>query len=303
MKKFLHKIILLICIVCSTYLLLGFLGDGYTDPFYLRFTSPKQKSLILGTSRAAQGIQPQVLNKLIKGDFDLPIYNYSFTMLHSPYGETYYNAIVEKLDEDTVNGLFIITVDPWSVSTRTIIDYPIETKKELGKLTYFNMYPNYDYLANAYRETVFKLLGKVFEKNKGAYRLHDDGWLEVDISMGKKVLMERTKKSVNGYRLENLPIYKISEERLNWLKKTVLKLEKHGKVIFIRMPVDFGILKSDNKLCKNFDSIIKTTYKHVPYLNYKQVGDQYTYIEGIHLYKDSGKKFSEKLAKDINNLF
>ena len=159
MRKFIHKILILVIGILSSYIFLGFFADGYTDPFYLRFTSPKQKSLIIGTSRAAQGIRPSIMDSVLDAKrFNIPIYNFAFTILHSPYGKTYYNAIDSKLVKDNFNGLFIVAVDPWSISLRTNLNYDIESKKELSKLIYFNMNPNYDYLMNAYKSSMFNLL-------------------------------------------------------------------------------------------------------------------------------------------------
>ena len=53
------------------------LADGTTDDAYLKFTTPKQGSLILGSSIAAQGIHPKELNAVLKRD-DIYISNATF---------------------------------------------------------------------------------------------------------------------------------------------------------------------------------------------------------------------------------
>ena len=85
MNKFLlHTIAFLLLCIISLYLLFSFANEQ-NDPFYIRFTTPEQSSLILGTSRAAQGILPAVLNeKLSRNDF----FSYSFSGNISPYGPT-----------------------------------------------------------------------------------------------------------------------------------------------------------------------------------------------------------------------
>ena len=301
MRKFIHKILILVIGILSSYIFLGFFADGYTDPFYLRFTSPKQKSLIIGTSRAAQGIRPSIMDSVLDAKrFNTPIYNFAFTILHSPYGKTYYDAIDSKLVKDNFNGLFIVAVDPWSISLRTNLNYDIESKKELSKLTYFNMNPNYDYLMNAYKSSMFNLLPNKFIKDESLF-LHSNGWLEVTINMDKYVLKKRTMSKIKTYE-EGSKTNKISNKRIDWLERTIRLLEKHGKVVLVRIPVHKEILTIENKICKSFDSIIKTKFNDIPYLNYKTDVANYTFIDGIHLYKESGKKFSEKLAKDINQL-
>ena len=112
MKKFLLKMLVWLVPVIALHLFLGSFAGGNTDTFYRRFTSPKQSNLILGNSRAAQGIQPAYLKSLNGENF----YNFSFTIFDSPYGETYLKAVQEKIKPGTKSGNFIITVDPWSVS-------------------------------------------------------------------------------------------------------------------------------------------------------------------------------------------
>ncbi|RZK50302.1 MAG: hypothetical protein EOO59_16040, partial [Hymenobacter sp.] len=63
MRKLLVQLVLLL----GAAGLLGGLGiglglrRGYVDAFYARFAAPPAGSLVLGTSRAAQGIKPGVL--------------------------------------------------------------------------------------------------------------------------------------------------------------------------------------------------------------------------------------------------
>ena len=63
MKKFITHSIYISFICTFVFLVLLSLTNGYTDPFYLRFTTPKNNNLIIGTSRAAQGIQPEIIRK------------------------------------------------------------------------------------------------------------------------------------------------------------------------------------------------------------------------------------------------
>ena len=69
MKKFIGHIIILGLAIAAS---IGFIfskADGYSDAFYLKFTSSKKSNLILGTSKAAQGLQPDVLMNINKEDF------------------------------------------------------------------------------------------------------------------------------------------------------------------------------------------------------------------------------------------
>ena len=60
MKKFSIHISTFLIILVISILAVFYVADGYADSFYLKISSSKQKNLILGTSKAAQGVQPQV---------------------------------------------------------------------------------------------------------------------------------------------------------------------------------------------------------------------------------------------------
>lgn len=101
MRQFLIQVLVFCAIAVGLFLAFLSQADGSTDPFYIRFTTPQQESLILGTSRAAQGLQPKVFDSISS----LDIYNYAFTIGHSPYGKTYLNSIKKKIRENTKNGV------------------------------------------------------------------------------------------------------------------------------------------------------------------------------------------------------
>ncbi len=302
MNKFLLKIVSLGCIIGITYLLLGYLADGKTDPFYLRFTSKKQHSLIIGTSRAAQGIVPKVLNKILnKEKFEGPIYNYSFTVLHSPFGEIYYKAIKAKIDKSTKKGLFIISIDPWSIGSRTDLNYFRETKMELAKINTYNKYPNYNYLNNAYQGSYFHLLkNKIIHDDK--VFLHDDGWLEVSLVLTPELIKKGKKQKINNYKTRELPNYKISLERIEYVEKTIQLLKKYGQVILVRLPVDERMLAVEQLLDPVFNQRIKKLGEKYECQVLVYNDENYLFPDGNHLYKESGKLFSIKLANAINSI-
>ena len=94
MRRFVLQLFLISIITLSVISFIFLKADGYTDPFYIRFTTPKQQNLILGTSRAAQGIQPRFFKEMMGVD----IYNYAFTIGQSPYGPVYLKSIKRKFN-------------------------------------------------------------------------------------------------------------------------------------------------------------------------------------------------------------
>jgi len=302
MNKFVSKIVGLGCVIGITYLLLGYLADGKTDPFYLRFTSKKQHSLIIGTSRAAQGVVPKVLNRILnKEKFEGPIYNYSFTVLHSPFGETYYKAIKAKIDGATNKGLFIVSIDPWSIGSRTDLNYLRETKMELAKISSYNNYPNYDYLNNAYQGSYFHLLKKkIIYDDK--FFLHDDGWLEISLILTPELIKKGSEQKINNYKKKELPNYKISLERIKYVEKTIQMLKKYGQVVLVRLPVDERMLEVEQLLDPIFNQRIKKMGEKHGCEVFIYNDEDYLFPDGNHLHKESGKTFSIKLANDINSI-
>ena len=64
MNQFLKKIFFISLPVLAISLLTYYQSHDKIDAYYGRFTSPKQKSLIVGSSRAAQGLVPHLLDSL-----------------------------------------------------------------------------------------------------------------------------------------------------------------------------------------------------------------------------------------------
>ena len=217
MKKLLLKTAIFCFAALLLFLLILAQADGHTDPFYIRFTSPKQTHLMIGTSRAAQGLQPSVFDSIL----NIKAYNYAFTVAHSPYGETYLNSIKQKLKDTTSNGLFIVTVDPWSISSKLEKPNDAEQFRELdlcvGKTPFVNHKPNFIYLIRNLSGEYYK----IFLQPKSATFLHDNGWLEVSVSMDSLKTMARTNAKVEDYRKNLLPYYKYSSLRFDYLQQTI----------------------------------------------------------------------------------
>jgi hypothetical protein len=276
------------------------MADGYTDPFYLRFTSAKQSSMIIGTSRSAQGILPSVLNKELNRT---DIYNFSFTLLHSPFGESYLNLINLKLDKKNRNGLFIIAVDPWSISSEfnNNIEKIPEKETFTGKLKFVDLNPNLPYLLNYFDGNLMKI---ILPKRHKQMFLHNDGWLEVNIPMDKKSVDDRIILKEKEY-VFNSKRFSISKYRMQYLEKTIDLLKNYGKVILVRMPLHQKIYKIENYYFQNFNNMITqiSINKHISFFDYTNFNGDYTYTDGNHLYKGSANEFSKILSQKIKNAF
>ena len=297
--------ILFALLVAISTLAIFYLADGTTDALYYKFTTPKQTSLIIGTSRAAQGIQPQVLDSVLERD---DIFNYAFTIPSSPYGDIYLDSIKRKLDTSSNQGLFILEVNPWTFSK---IEHPItnepiisETNNFLDKLTIVNQRPNLQYLIGSYKEKYINILRN--KNRKGDYQtfyVENNGWLRVTIESDMISTTVRTNNKLKTYseRIENFD--GPSTYRLQSLKKTIEFLNRFGLVYIVRVPIIDKMLNIENELYPNFnEDMMKISKDHnIPYLNFTLHNEQYDYTDGNHLDIKSGNMFSLDLANSIKS--
>jgi hypothetical protein len=301
MKRFLIQTSILTLFVLLSFGLIISRTDGCSDNFYLRFTSPVQKSLIIGTSRAAQGLLPDILN--FETDFSL--YNYSFTVIQSPYGPAYYNSIVKKVDPKSKNGLFLVTIDPWSIaSDKTNPEDSTlfrETNLCVANTPFVAMNPNFFYLVN--NNSFGKYIKPLFLKEQTVC-LHNDGWLEISVDIGDSAEIEgRIEKKVALYRATMLPKNSYSDLRMKYLLKTIAFLKKHGRVYLIRLPIHPSIMAIEDELMPDFNNKIqKAVESSNGYLNLTSYNKEMSYTDGNHLDLKSAKHVSEKVKNWVQGL-
>jgi len=316
MKEFIRKISIYLIIAIGIHVLLGFFADGSTDDFYQRFTSKTQSSLIVGSSRAAQGIQPEVINKILS---DREFYNFSFTLNNSSYGEIYNNAILKKIDKKTRNGSFILSVEPWGFivnKTSKLLSDNIDSISILSKMHYLSLYPNYEYLYRFIKRGWGNILIKRFENKilnsqkanlssiSGSWALlHNDGWLEVNTTIDQVNFAKKLKSAQNLYQ-NTFDNSKISKLRILAFENLIEELKKYGKVYIVRLPAHPELLKLDNKMMPNFnaDMLVISKNHKVGFLDMTVNANKYIYTDGIHMFKTSGASVSREIALRIIEL-
>lgn len=304
MKNFLLKILFFALLLAVSCYLYSFLGDGYSDEYYLRVTTPKQSAMIIGVSRAAQGLQPEAMNGKLNTVYPgIHIYNFAFSLGLSAYGPVYYNAIQQKLDESAKNGIFVLEVTPWSIAAAppdpndtSVFE---ERRRALDQLNFFNMNPNVEYLFKCYANPYVNLLLNKINSDP-FYLLHDDGWLEIKAPMDSASVAGRTEGMIFLYKNDFYPRYKFSSKRLEYLEATIALLKKHGDVYLVRLPVIPEVKKLETEIMPQFDETINAVAKKydLAYFNFMDSANTFSYVDGVHLDKYSGKKVSE----DIGNL-
>lgn len=309
MKKSLLKLILFSILPLLVLGYAVFFLAKNSDDFYRRFTSPQQNSFILGSSRAAL-MEPAIIDSILHPRFpNIGLYNYSFTWAHSPYGPKYLESIEKKIKPETKDGVFIVTVEPTALMVdKKKPDSPefyIENDKSVAKTSMVAINPNIEYLFESYEPSITHELNKkiILPKNiVGVPVIMDNGRYYLRII--KKTAPEKQKMyNKKNMRLlqERVDGLKISENRILYLEKTIEFLNRHGKVIVIRMPVNKEPYSIEDKAFPDFDNRMKevASKTKVSYINYNERKNQYQWLDEVHLDEKSVEAFSAAVAKDI----
>ncbi len=309
MKKSLLKLILFSIL---PLLVLGYAVyslSKHSDDFYRRFTSPRQNSFVLGSSRAAS-MDPVIMDSILHTKYpNAAIYNYSFTWAHSPYGPKYLESIEKKLKPETKDGVFIVTVEPTALMVdKKKPDRPefyIENDKSVAKTSMVAINPNIEYLFESYDPSITNEFNKKIKPPKnivGIPTILDNG--KYDLKIIKKVAPEKQEMSnqKNMRKLqERLDGLKVSENRILYLEKTVEFLKQHGKVMIIRMPVNTIPYSIEEKAFPDFDSRVEAVAlkTKVSYINYNRLKNTYQWLDEVHLDKKSIEDFSGVVARAV----
>lgn len=298
MKKFLLQIGAFIVFPLSVLILTTiYYADGYIDPFYKRFTSPQQENLIIGTSRAAQGIVPYVL----KNNFNINFYNYSFTISHSPFGKGYFESIKKKLNPKTKDGIFIVAVDPFAITShlKKNGEENFDNEKMVTNQITVNTNPNFEFIFKNHLSPWRQIFSHK-QTIKNITYLHDDGWLEVDYPWTAEKYATNLESKIKDYRANQMKRI-VSKVRIHYLEETIKFLQQHGTVYLVRIPTAKEMFDIENELVPNFNEyILKISKKYnVNYFNCSEDYAIYQTTDGNHLFKPSGIKFTEALCDSI----
>ncbi len=294
MTKFVVKTLIALTLAGALHLYAAYRMGGHTDAAYLRFTVPPQESLIVGSSRAAQGIRPAVLNRGEGPD----LYNFSFNLLESPFGEIYHGKI-ERMIEPTPGALFIVEVNPWTTAkfSEAPDDDFTEEGGSLGRVDTLHRRPNFEYLTKQLQQP----WGRALLPPTPGVEIMADGWARVTVELTPEARARQTKLRRAGYSVRARYV-EASPPRILWLEETVDLLAEHGDVVLVRLPVPDWMLDLELQADSAFSDRIEglAEARDLPYLDYSDRGDEYEFTDGNHLLPDS--PFSEHLLEDLRRL-
>lgn len=311
MKHFLLKITLFCVVLTGVYFSFMYkVSTGYVDENYPKFCQ-EAGSLIIGVSTASQGISPQIFeDNLSELNLDKPMVNFAINFEQSQYGDTYLNAIENKLKKSTKKGLFILSVSPISFSSVKNLDESaleqLDKEKILGKITNFTSAPNFDYISNCYPISLYNAF---YPTNKWDNLVaHPNGWNEFKLksksyTVTKEDITNWKKKTIE-FQDKFLKTQEISKIRFLSFAKTIDFLKQKGDVFIVRMPLTPENLKLENEKWENFnyqfDSIAKV--KNISFLDYSETSSEYNTYDGTHMVSESAKKFSKTLSDDVKSI-
>ncbi|SHE71774.1 hypothetical protein [Chryseobacterium vrystaatense] len=299
MGKFLFKISFYIIGIVAVLLFLGSYADGNTDDNYMHFAVEKPQNIILGDSRGVQGVVPEVLKQKLSVPFD----NFSLNIVQSPYGEIYLKALKRKLDPDTKNGIFILTVNPWNLALRNIVkkaEHFPEESSPFRNMYFYNMSPNYEYLLKNLNKSWFRIYLDREAVGRSNTFLHKDGWMEVNIDMNKDSIAARTAQKTQEYK-DMLNGYTLSEKRMKALNEIIDYLQPKGTVYLVRIPTSKNITALENERFPEFNGLMRelSGKKQIKFYDFSNRPDDYVYTDGNHMYKESSKVLSSQIADSI----
>ncbi|WP_438712214.1 hypothetical protein ACSTS3_07270 [Aquimarina muelleri] len=287
-----------ICLTITTFVLIKY--GGNIDYFYQKFTTPQATSMIIGDSRSMQGMQPEVINERLKElNYELPIFNYSFTIAEAPIGPLYNKSIDSKLDKNSKNGVFIISLTPWmfgSDKDNSIGEYR-EADRPPHNMKFVNTNPNYEYLFRNLKYFHFK---SAFRRTS---TMHKNGWLEENNLPTNPKIFDEWKNRQRKMFDKMIKSYEVSSERLESLDILIKNLQKHGKVYLVRMPIDLDFVAVENSFYKGFDKDINriAVSNNVNYFNFNVSSTHTSFktYDGHHLDKYGGFDFTNTLCDSI----
>lgn len=288
------------CLAIMSFILIKY--GGNIDYFYIKFTSPKAKSMIIGDSRSFQGIQPAVINNYFKDkNIDLPILNYSFTIAQALMGPLYNKSILKKLDKTTNNAIFIIAITPEMFTEHEGYHNEAGIFREKDQpphnMNFVDINPNFEYLI---KNASFFHFRSLFRKKSV---VHNDGWLEeLNLPTDKDTYKNWENNQVALF-LKDANISILSEVRFRSLEQLIDRLHKYGQIFIVRMPVNERFQKLEQQYFPQFEQKINTiTVKNkIPYFNFNAYMINLETYDGHHLNKYAGKEFTKILCDSIAN--
>ena len=293
MKGFVKFSIISLLFVLALHVYAAYVAGGRFDENYNKFTMESKGSIILGSSRATHGLNPEFI-------LDNKIANFAFDAFSSPFSKEYNSAIYSYLGDSLKSkGIVIIEVNPWTLSIDTSLSEPFREKdRVLNNDISFSNKPNFDFLFSNYNHGWGKIImDEVIAPNSSKF-LHENGWLEVSLDMEESSIQERKISLLNSYK-KKAKTSVVSDYRITSLVELIDTINDFKKVFIVKLPVCAELLDIESSFF-NEDSVYTLIKEKVPTTDFIELNSEdLKWIDGHHVYKNSVQLMSEKLNDRI----
>ena len=249
---------------------------------YPRVISPQTSSLVIGTSRAAQGVNPEILNGQLSECYpNQDLYNFAFHIDETTYNPSYSEAILKKLLPDSKNGLFILTVDPWAFK---------KEKKIIGELDLHSVStnPNIEFLLRFFDRTWISPVPT-------NYYINDAGRTIVTY---KRFTSDAAANMLSVYR-KMADNYAYSPESEREIISLVQRLQPRGDIYMVRMPVSGEMVQLEDSIMPDFTAKMRNIAAQLDISFFDFIRNPFKTNDGTHLSQAEGDRFSTMLADSI----
>ena len=229
--------------------------DKGADPIAFQRLQPVScNSMIFGASRAAQGVNPSVLESLVPhyGKW----FNFSFNLSVSPWNNSYVSLIKRKLSGSIKGGdfsAFLLTINPWTLDSlnggeqcwfdepwvdpcgTNSIRYTIEKTVPLDLISKGQGMN----LLSASQKLFYKLTDRPYWGTATSSGITNKGWLP---NKGRPTDLERReniKRKLSGYSERQISPSWPDYERMNALSNLIVHIKssyESSRVLIIRLP-------------------------------------------------------------------
>lgn len=272
------------------------------DPYYLKLSRIHSEGLVVGTSRAAQAIEPSLF-----GD----VYNFAFTQSFSPFDSSYFDLIKrfhpiseskkDKIQRNSNNKLHLVCVDPWAFCSFSGDAFESSNSSFVGKVT-----PpwisdiSFSYLIK-YKPTTWK---EIYRNCMSPHYVNNDGRFVVEMDSNEmEQHFKRNFKDKLSYNKKKEVYLKgrISPVRMRYFNQIVEYLQQDGKVVLVQLPVHKELSKLEDKFAPDFDSVINQ-FAHdnkIQFINLRTFHDSVKYTDGGHIWNGDVHKVSVWIKNKI----
>jgi hypothetical protein len=241
--------------ILGLVLYIGFFTNHFKnkyDPYYVKLLNKTNRGLILGDSRALQGINPKYLK--------FPTFNFAFTIGHSPFDDSYLKIIQKKIDTiSKVKRHHIISVTPWSLLSPELVKDDINPYFSENLYFHFSN-PNWEYILKYWDLSFVNSLKLMRNKSYTT----DYGWNNQNIERDElyREYPRRVREKVQNYKLKyKRQILTLESHRVQNLINIIRFLRKTGRVTIIRLPISKEMLELENQVFPSINNLINKIAK------------------------------------------